>query len=204
MKKYLMTGIIAISFLTVYSQAKVELGLKGGLNLASLSTDVDASYESRTGYHLGAYTLIKVANIGIQPELLFSAQGTSYSYASVNQDLQSDLKYLTVPVMLKFYLPLGINLQAGPQFGFLMSAEGDEVTFNGSTATVTSGQDIKDQLKESDISAAFGAGWDFPFGLNLTARYLLGINDISESDDNDSKNRVFQVSLGFRLFKVGN
>lgn len=204
MKKYLITAILAISILTVYSQAKVEIGLKGGLNLSNLSTDVDASYESRTGYHLGAYSLIKVANIGIQPELLYSAQGTTYSFASINQDLQSDLKYLTVPVMLKFYLPLGLNLQAGPQFGFLMSAEGDEVTINGQQVNVTSGQDIKDQLNGSDISAVLGAGWDLPFGLNIAARYLIGLNDISASDAEESKNRVFQVSVGFRLFKIGN
>lgn len=188
---------------SAYSQAKFELGLKGGLNLANLSTDVDATYDSRTGYHLGAYTLIKIANIGIQPELLYSAQGTNYSFAQINQDLQSDLKYLTVPVMLKFYLPLGLNLQAGPQFGFLVSAEGDEVLIDGQQVTVNSARDISDQLNDSDISAVLGAGWDLPFGLNIAARYLIGLNDISVSDAEDSKNRVFQVSVGFRLFKVG-
>ena len=203
MQKLVITGILVLAMVSVNAQAKFELGLKGGLNLANLSTDVDATYESRTGYHIGAYTLIKAANIGVQPELLFSAQGTTYSFSQVNQDLQSDLKYLTIPVMLKFYLPLGLNLQAGPQFGFLMSAEGDEVTFNGQQVQVNSGQDISDQIKNSDISAVLGAGWDLPFGLNIAARYLIGINDISESEDDDSKNRVFQVSVGFRLFKVG-
>ncbi len=204
MQKLLITGILAIAMISVNAQAKFELGLKGGLNLANLSTDVDATYESRTGYHIGAYTMIKAANIGIQPELLFSAQGTTYSFSQINQDLRSELKYLTVPVMLKFYLPAGLNLHLGPQFGFLVNAEGDIVTDDGNQQfTVQSGQDIANQFKDSDISAVLGAGWDLPFGLNIAARYLIGLNDISESDSEESKNRVFQVSVGFRLFKVG-
>lgn len=204
MQKLVITGILVLAMVSVNAQAKFELGLKGGLNLANLSTDVDASYESRTGYHIGAYTLIKAANIGVQPELLFSAQGTTYSFSQINQDLQSELKYLTVPVMLKYYFPLGLNLQLGPQFGFLINAEGDIVTEDGNQQiSVQSGQDIANQFKDSDISAVLGAGWDLPFGLNIAARYLIGINDISESEDDDSKNRVFQVSVGFRLFKVG-
>ncbi len=201
MQKLIITGILAIAMVSANAQAKFELGLKGGLNLANLSTDVDASYESRTGYHIGAYTLIKAANIGVQPELLFSTQGSDYT--QFGQDLKSELKYFTIPVMLKYYFPLGLNLQLGPQFGFLVNAQGDIVTEDGNQQiTVQSGQDIANQFKDSDISAVLGAGWDLPFGLNIAARYLIGINDISEGDD-DSKNRVFQVSVGFRLFKVG-
>ncbi|MBV6642660.1 MAG: PorT family protein [Cyclobacteriaceae bacterium] len=203
MQKLLITGILAIAMVSAHAQAKLEVGLKGGLNLANMSSDFEATYESRTGYHLGAYTLIKVANVGIQPELLYSAQGTTYTFSSINQDLQRDLKYFTVPVMLKFYLPLGLNLQAGPQFGFLVNAEGDTYTINGNQVEIQTGQDLKNELKNSDISAVLGAGWDLPFGLNIAARYLIGVNDIHESEEEDSKNRVFQVSVGFRLFKVG-
>ncbi len=192
MKKFIITGILAIAMVSAYSQAKFELGLKGGLNLANLSTDAQGSYDSRTGYHIGAYSLIKVASIGIQPELLFSAQGTEFS--DVSAEWSQDMKYFLVPVMVKFYLPLGLNLQAGPQFGILTDAKIDD----GTTT-----EDIKNQFKDSDVSAVLGAGWDLPFGLNIAARYLIGINDISISEDNDSKNRVFQVSVGFRLFKVG-
>ncbi len=193
MGKYILSAAMVLMMSFAFSQAKVELGLKGGLNLANISSDVDATYNSRTGYHLGAYGLIKVASIGIQPELLFSAQGTEYSFASISNDYSQELKYFLVPVMVKFYLPLGINLHAGPQFGVLTSAKLDD----GTTT-----EDIKSELKNSDVSAAFGAGWDMPFGLSLAARYVLGLNDISEGDG-DAKNRVFQVSVGFRLFKVG-
>ncbi|XOV94387.1 MAG: porin family protein [Bacteroidota bacterium] len=192
MKKYIITGILALSIVAVNAQAKFELGLKGGLNLANLSTDAQGSYDSRTGYHVGAYSLIKIASIGIQPELLFSAQGTEIS--DVSTQWSQDMKYFLIPVMVKFYLPLGLNLQAGPQFGILTDAKLDD----GTTT-----EDIKSEFKDSDVSLALGAGWDLPFGVNIAARYVLGVNDIANDPSIDTKNRVFQVSAGFRLFKVG-
>jgi hypothetical protein len=98
---------------------------------------------------------------------------------------------------LKLYLVGGLNLQAGPQFGFLASASQDAVA-GGSV-------DIKNTLKSSDITAALGLGWDLPFGLNIDARYNLGltkINDVAGSAD--AKNQVIQVSVGFNLLKFGN
>jgi len=92
--------------------------------------------------------------------------------------------------MAKLYLPLGLNLQAGPQFGVLLSAESD-------------GDDVKEEFKNADMSAALGAGWDAPFGLRINARYIIGLNDISEDGDSEVQNRVFQVSLGYKLFGLG-
>ena len=77
MKKIIFTLGLVLIALVGFSQAKVEIGLKGGLNLASINReDAVANYENATGYHAGAYGLIKIANIGIQPELLYSTRGT--------------------------------------------------------------------------------------------------------------------------------
>lgn len=197
MKKILF--FTALAMLTVtYSQAQVsaELGLKGGLNVSKLSSSPDATYESRSGFHAGAYGLIKIANIGIQPELIYSQQGTTVDFDQAQNDFEQDYAYMNIPVMLKFYLLGGLNLQAGPQFGLLLSADGTTIDENGDPRTLN-----KDVLKNSDVSAALGVGWDAPFGLNFTARYLLGLSDISDQSF-EAKNRMFQLSLGFRL--VGN
>ncbi|MEQ9467374.1 MAG: porin family protein [Ekhidna sp.] len=182
MKKTLLTLSLIFFSVVAFSQASVSLGIKAGANFAN--TNISGS-ESITSFHGGAYGLIKLANIGIQPEMLFSKQGASFSTADV------DLSYLNVPVMVKFYLPMGLNLQAGPQFGILTKAESGSV-------------DVKDAYKSSDISAALGAGWDAPFGLQFTARYVLGLSDINDSGAGDEvKNRTFQLSIGYSLFKLG-
>ncbi|XOV94386.1 MAG: porin family protein [Bacteroidota bacterium] len=203
MKQYLLIIILFLLANSIYAQAKLEAGIKGGLNLATLSSDIGATFESKTGYHLGAFAMIKAANVGLQTELLFSAQGSNYSYSSINQRLYADFTYLILPFLFKYYLPAGLNLQVGPQFGYLMSAKGIYATKNGSQVNISPGiQDLSDQYKNSDISAAFGAGWDSPFGFNIVLRYLLGLNNISLTDS-EWKNRVFQVAVGFRLFEMG-
>jgi hypothetical protein len=198
---------------SVYGQAQLAIGVKGGLNFASLSgsNSFSSAYSSRTGYHFGAYVLIKLTKIGIQPEVLFSKQGQKYTYNS--QNLESNFDYISIPVMLKLYLAAGFNLQAGPQFSFLSSAKGALIDSNGN---VTTGQDLKNFAKSSDISLAVGAGWDLPFGLSIAARYNIGLSDInkqtgtvnpayvSSMGTTQSKNQVIQVSVGYRLFKIGN
>jgi hypothetical protein len=184
MKKSLLTLSLALLTLVGFSQAKLEIGLKAGANFANTNVD---NAESITALHGGLYGLIKLSKIGIQPEILISKNGNQFSGGS-----EVDLSYLTIPVMLKLYLAAGLNLQAGPQFGILTKAE-DEV-----------GDDIKDFLKSSDTSVAIGAGWDAPFGLQVNARYVLGISDINDvSGGGEIKNRTFQLSIGYSLFKLG-
>lgn len=191
LKLQLLTLALVLSF-AAFSQAKVELGLKGGLNLANVNTESAASnFESATGYHVGAYALIKAASIGVQPELLYSTKGTDLKFGG--STFEQDYNYVEIPVMLKMYLLAGLNLQVGPQFGLLLSVDGK--TADGSSIS-------KDSFKGSDLSGAFGIGWDAPFGLNFTARYILGLTDVSDGGP-EAKNRTFQASLGYRLFKVG-
>ena len=175
--------LLSISFVLIsifaFSQASVSVGLKAGANFAN--TNIDGA-ESVTAFHGGAYGMFKFTKIGIQPEILFSKQG----------DDDVDLSYVNIPVMLKYYLAAGLNLQAGPQFGVLLNAEDGD------------GDDISEGLKNSDLSAAIGAGWDAPFGLNFTARYVIGLSDINDvSGGSDVKNRMFQLSVGYDLFKFG-
>ena len=164
--------------------------------------DVNSSpgenYKNRTGYHGGAFFLIKVSKIGIQPEILFSKQGSKFTYNG--SDLKSNFDYVNIPIMLKLYTVAGINLQLGPQIGFLAKAGGDAVENVDGTIIDAS----KDLYKKSDLSASFGVGWDLPFGLTIDGRYNLGLSKIQDSPDlNSTKNQVFQLSLGYKLIKIG-
>lgn len=183
-KTFLSLVILGLAFVSL-GQAKIDIGLKAGANFSN--TDANNA-ESITAFHGGAYALLKLANIGIQPEVLWSKQGNEFSAGNLTSEV--DLTYVNIPVMLKFYLPLGVNLQAGPQFGILTDAVQDD-------------EDISNTLKSSDLSAALGAGWDAPFGLQINARYVLGLSDINDGGGDAIKNRTFQLSLGYSLFKLG-
>ena len=71
-KTFLLLMIIGFAFES-FGQAKVEFGLKAGANFANPTIETVNS-ESVTSFHGGAFFLVKLANIGIQPEILYSSQ----------------------------------------------------------------------------------------------------------------------------------
>lgn len=181
--------LAAMSLLIVFSSNAqgIGFGIKGGLNMASLSGDNLSEASNRTGMHFGAYVKIKMGGIGLQPEAYYSVQGTKLTSGTIKETI--DANYLNIPVLLRFSPVPVLNFHLGPQFGILMSAS----DIDG---------DIKEQLKSSDISAAVGVGLDLPFGLNFTARYVKGLTNISEDGDS-VKNNTFQISVGYDLVKLG-
>lgn len=190
----LICSIAATSFAN--AQAGLRVGVKGGLNFANFDTETDL--DSRTGFHAGAFATIKFSKVAIQPELIFSQQGAQFSVNSL--DLESNFSYLNIPVMLKLYLVGGLNIQAGPQFGFLLSGDQEIPDFNGNIME----EDVKDFYKSSDFSVGLGVGLDLPFGLTADARYNLGISEINDDESLvETKNQVFQISVGYRLFELG-
>jgi hypothetical protein len=196
-------SVLLMTAQTAMGQVQLAVGLKAGPNFAKINTDASATenYKSRTGFHGGAFVLIKATKIGVQPEILFSQQGSTVKINS--QDYESNFSYVNIPIIIKLYTVAGINIQAGPQFGFVNSAEAPVLTAPN-TYTV---QDVKARAKGSDITAAFGLGWDLPFGLTLDARYNLGLSKIYDkaptNETTNAKNQVIQVSVGYKLFKLG-
>jgi opacity protein-like surface antigen len=205
MKLSLATALLMVTAYATTAQVQLAVGLKAGPNFANINTDAGAgeNYKNRTGFHGGAFVLIKATKIGIQPEILFSQQGSKVKIDG--QNFESNFSYVNIPIILKLYTVAGINLQAGPQFGFVTKAETPILDqLNPGSYEV---QDVKDKMKSSDFTLALGAGWDLPFGLTIDARYNLGLSKIfDEAPSNqtaDAKNQVIQVSVGYKLIKLG-
>jgi hypothetical protein len=197
--KKIVVFVIAVFATSWYAhgQAQLAIGVKGGVNFAKLDANSSASanYKNHTGYNVGAFALIKIAKIGIQPEILYSEQGSKLTYPTSSQNFTSTFSYVNVPIIIKLYTIAGINLQLGPQFGFLT---------NSPVYKDPSGTTVNDAYKKSDLSAAMGLGWDLPFGLTFDARYNLGLTKIQSANNPDAtKNQVIQVSVGYKLIKLG-
>ena len=198
--KLLRHACICFSFLCLVSTSfcqGVGFGVKGGLNLSSLNLeDPEASYDSRTGYHLGVFLRGRFDKVAIQPELLLYTQNGDIE-SSLFGTAQESFSYLTVPVILKLYPVAGLNLQLGPQFGFLLDGERKYDTFLGSGS-----EDITEHYDKSDISIALGGGYDFDFGLGIDVRYNLGVKDINNAANGEPvKSRVFMLSLGWNFIR---
>lgn len=197
MKTTISVLLIALLFSAAPAAAQVAFGIKGGLNLTTLNVkDPELSYNSRTGYHAGLFLRGKFDKIGVQPELLLFTQNGDLE-SSIFGTAQESFTYLSIPFMLKFYPIGGLNLQVGPQFGFLLDGERKYDTFLGSGS-----KDITDYYKQSDVSVSLGGGYDFEFGLSLDVRYNVGIKDINNvSNGEEARSRIFLLSLGWNFLR---
>lgn len=180
MKKITLLLVVGTLFIATASQAQLTVGLKGGLNFATADvTGVDV--DNKTGYHFGAYAVVKAGPIGIQPEAYFSVQNLSSDAGDY------DLSYLQVPVLLRLGILKVLYLNAGPQFGINLKAKDED------------GDDFKDNLKGMDTSIALGAGLDLPMGLGAQLRWVKSLGNVSDVDGFDWKNSMIQASVTFAL-----
>ena len=199
MKKITLTVAAVFAFGFANAQ-ETKFGVKGGLNVANLTGDEDEDNSSKVGFHVGGFVEIKVSDkFSVQPELLFSTQGTQaeYSESGVSFKAKINLSYLNIPVMAKYYVAEGFSLEAGPQIGFLTSAK-YKIESEGNDSEV----DAKDDFESVDFGVNFGAGYDFTENLSVGLRYNLGLSNVYKTeagDDFKNSNNVFSVSLGYKF-----
>lgn len=186
MKKVLLVAAIAVFGFTQVQAQELSYGPKAGINVASLGGDTNfAGLDSRVSFHIGGFVEIPLmGKFSLQPELLYSSQGTSWNFAGANEDLKLD--YINVPVMGKYNIVAGLSGELGPVFGFLVSAE------SGS-------EDVKDSFSTFDAAVAIGASYKLDMGVFFGLRYNAGLIDIwdDETVTVENKNNVFQISAGY-------
>lgn len=198
-KKLLLT--IVVVFFASYSIAQVTGGVKAGLNLADQKFSIDgttAGHQLKAGFHGGVYMIAMINDkFGIQPELLYSMQGSKLEFPLFGYDYVTSFNYLSIPVLARYNFTDRFSAQVGPQFGFLMSAEVEANDGNQTTTT-----DVKDDYKAMDISGALGGEFEIVGGLGAGIRYIFGLTKINEDDDSDGKvkNSNIQIYLKYRLF----
>ncbi len=190
MKKLLAIAIFScFSFSALFAQ-HTNFGIKAGYNSSSVQITNSNDYDSKSGLHVGGLAHIHInKHFAVQPELVYSCQGGEAGNTKLK------LSYLNVPVLLQYMVNDGFRLQTGPQVGFLVTAKqkvGD-VEF-----------DIDDDFDAVDFSWAFGAGYIFSSGIGIDARFNLGLNNISDDETFEAKNRVFQVGLFYQFKHDGN
>lgn len=191
MKKVLLFIVIA-ALIPIVSYTQVSFGLKGGGNLYNFNGDNAGNYESKIGYNLGG--LVNVAfskSFSIQPEFVYSFVNIKRSVGSI--DAVTSMSYFDIPLMFQYNNPRGFYAEAGPQLGFLTSAE---VKFKGET------ENYKEAYKSTSISVGLGLGYRFAYGVALGIRYCQGLSKLPESDEADIKLGGFQLAVSYKLKSI--
>lgn len=187
--------VIAAGFLAggfIAQGQTLNLGLKGGLNLATLSGVDDGSIQNRAAYHAGIFLNVPVTpQISIQPEAVYSSQGAKYTLGS-NEVHNLQLNYVNIPVMVQAHVGGGFYAQAGPQLGILTSV-------NDKVGGIETNFFDKQDFKTTDVAVGVGLGYKGSSGLGLDARYNLGVTNVNATGTSNRKNNVFQLGVQLQL-----
>lgn len=172
MKKiYKIALVLTLLFGAYNTQAQdIDFGIKAGMNYASIS-DTEADPDNRLGFTGGIFVGARFNALSVTAEALFSQQGAEFDSEKV------DLDYALVPIIAKIHFLRIFNIQAGPQFSFLVN-ESDVV-----------------ESEKLDVSGAVGLGLNLPSGLRVDARYNVGFTDTFKGAE--GKNRFYSIALGY-------
>ena len=166
---------------------KSAFGIKGGVNVAKMSATSDG-YKTLVSGHFGLVDHIHINRMfAVQPELVYSMQGTKYKFA--NNDYEYRLGYLNIPVLLQIMTQKGWRFETGPQLGIILNAKN----------TGVNPQNVKGVFKSTDVAWALGVGYITASRFGFDVRYNIGLSDITKDSNTDIKNMVLQAGVFYQF-----
>ena len=174
----------------------VSGGLLGAFNSSQfrVTGTGTADYNFEPGWSAGGWVNFPVTKgFSVEPQLMYSSYGyhTNADAASV---LLKDgkIRYISVPLLLKFHAGEKFAITAGPQIDWFSSFED-----RNNVA-------VEEDFKKTSVSASAGLEV-FPHGrVTLFGRYIFGLSNMDNSDTHGDamkyKNQNIQAGLKLRLF----
>ncbi len=175
--KIMFFSLCLVAFTSTVQAQK--FGVRAGLNIANVTGGDGTDTKPLTGVYAGVFKEITIVPLifFLQPELQYSSQGFK------SGDTDYSINYINVPVMAKVYAMKMFSLEAGPQVGVKIS-DNIDIPEGGN------------EIKTVDTAFAGGLGLNFPFGLGINARYVMGLSEISKDG---GKNQVIQLGASFKF-----
>ncbi|MDO6743864.1 outer membrane beta-barrel protein [Tenacibaculum soleae] len=139
MKKIILLTLLFIGGVQL-SQSQIQFGIKGGVNynsksITNVSSDIFSGAKSKTGFHAGIWTRIKIPVIGlyIQPELVYTQLNNDVTYKTQTSGIGGivvknvvtsyEFRKIDVPVLLgKKVFRMG-RIFAGPTFQYVIDGD---------------------------------------------------------------------------------
>jgi hypothetical protein len=192
MSKKITFFALFVLFTNVLFAQGFELGIKGGADVQKIS-GISFKEEFAYGYHLGAYTEIKLSKtFSIQPELYYSAasmnKGNSFDtlYTSIDPK-KIKFGYINIPILFNIKLSEKVKLQAGPRYGIL----------NNTNLSVKA--NAEKALKMGDFSFVSGIQLQYS-KIRVYARYQIGLTNINEISTQEKwKSQSIHIGIGLKI-----
>ncbi len=190
MRKLIVAVIIMFIGTNAFSQGiDIDLGVKGGANFSNIRDLPSLGLQYKIGFHAGVFVGIKFSEkIGIQAEALYSQLGAEF-----RTNGNFDLNYVSIPILLKYYLVKGekFNIQIGPQFSILID-DNLRASYNGFEQRI--------EGNDNDIAGVIGFGYDFPYGFHVDGRYHIGFTDVTDYPGARGQHKYISIGIGYTFF----
>ncbi len=197
MKKIFTLILVAVAtMVAVPASAQVQFGLKGGLNVTSMSfSEKVLSKENRAGFFIGptAKFTLPIVGLGVDASALYDQREAEVEGDKIKQQA------INIPINLRYGVGLGetasLYFFAGPQFGFNVGDKEHKLT-DGETW----------KLSGSTLSVNFGLGVMILNHVQIGANYNLvcgktGELSVIEGTGNALKNKgranAWQISAAY-------
>lgn len=206
--KAMLVGAVAIMLLlpSLSSAKGVTAGFKIGVNYADVFGDdvpdmealLGADFKSKFGLCAGGFIQIKLGKVlVIQPEFLYTMKGSRMKEEILGETvkIRFNLSYVEVPVLVKLMIPTpgGVkpSLFVGPAIAFKLGAK-----LKAEALGDTTEEDLSDDMEDTGFGLIIGGGLGFG-KLTFDVRYSLGLTSISIYEDEDIKNGVISLNVGY-------
>ncbi len=232
MKKLMIFAVAMMASLSVNAQVEEDTWYvtpKAGFSVADLTgklydpSKVDGTYDATLrplfGFTAGVdFMYAWDDNFGVSVGLNYARQG-----AKTKDDLfRVSMDYINIPVMFNYYpfSDLGLAIKAGVELGLLthksMKVDGVNydkdyerartVVFNRFGRPIVVGSYVESEWSKNfnkvDCAIPVAISYEL-FGVQLEARYNIGLIKVMKDDAEASKNRVWQFTLGYK-FDLGD
>lgn len=187
-------SLVAIFLMATAAQAQeFSYGVIGGYNLSKVNNALGGDIaDNRSNYHIGLIAEFPQGNKwSFEAAAFYSGEGEALESNGTTSTIY--LRFIQVPVHVKYYITEGFSVHAGPQVGFLMNAKQSFVE-DGDR------EDIEGKVNSS-FALTGGIGYDFSNGIFLKGTFDLGITDLVDNVDfsNDERARTARISLGYKF-----
>ena len=193
MKKLILMAVMALATVSSFAQHAVgtfTIQPKVGLNLANVTK---GDGDIRVGAVAGAEFEYQVSDIfSLSAGALYSMQGCKGEVNVEGFDVDATVKldYINIPILANVYVAKGLAVKLGIQPGFNVTHKMSAKQGSASGSVDFSG------VKSVDFSIPVGLSYEFN-NFVIDGRYNFGVTKFA--DGSDSKNSVFQFTLGYKF-----
>ncbi|MFK5878053.1 MAG: porin family protein [Flavobacteriaceae bacterium] len=190
MKKHLLIVVLMLITYSAFSQKKLHLGVKAGVNYSSLS---NTSFDYKPGLYVGLFLQVQVSDFyALQPELYYSNQGAKTNFLGA-EDV--NIHYVSIAFANKFFI-------MNDQRFHLLAGIGLDLDWDDNLINLANSGFETNNIFAVDMTVFGGLGYQFDMGLTIEARYkrgLIGVFTDELFEENNHFNSVFQFGLAYKF-----